>query len=101
MVFCHKCGEDTPPAFFNKSGTICDDCWRIHDMDRFKEVRPKNSERPTAKCALIERGKRLGVMCPHCDHKINRSLAYFVRDPQTERCPKCMNHYTVKKGTAI
>ena len=96
---CHKCGEDQAPCFFNKSGTICDDCWETFDMDRFREKRPSKNGAPAAVCVRLVSG--IGVICPHCDHKVMRSNSYFHRASQVERCPKCMEHYTVKKGKAI
>jgi len=96
---CSKCGEETPANLFTHSGTICDDCWAVHDMDRFREVRPKTDSVPVAKCAKLTTG--IGVLCPHCDHKVMRKNGYFHKQTQIERCPKCMNHYKVKKGEAI
>lgn len=99
MATCAKCGPGVPQAFFNKSGTICDECWEIHDMGRLEEAKPKKGDRPTAKAIKLTDG--IGVICPHCDHKTLRKMGYYHRDPQTERCPKCMEHYLVRKGKAI
>lgn len=94
---CRKCGE---PGFFRKSATICDDCWHTYDMGRFEEVRPKKGERPTARAANLSHGG-LGIICPHCDHKIMRKANYYHRAVNTERCPRCMEHYLVKPKEAI
>ena len=100
MPTCIKCGPDVPQAFFTESGTMCDQCWEIHDMDRFKEARPKNHERPTAKAVKLSTGD-LGILCPHCDYRVHRKRGYFRRLKQTERCPKCLNHYVVNVKGAI
>ena len=99
MTLCHKCGEETSPAFFNHSGTICDNCWATLDMDRFKEVRPAKGEAPVAPIVKLS-GGGFGVLCPHCDHKVQRGPYYFHRAEQTERCPACMAHYRVRTGDA-
>lgn len=100
MIRCHKCGEETLPAFFNHSGTICDDCWAILDMDRFREARPPKGEAPVAPIVKLSNDRGFGILCPHCDHKVERRTGYFHRAEQVERCPKCMEHYRVKTRNA-
>lgn len=100
MPICHKCGPDVPQALFNKSGTICDDCWETHDMGRFEEKRPPKGAAPVAPAVKLSTPGRIGILCPHCDHKVERHLSYFHRAEQTERCPKCMEHYIVRPKEA-
>ena len=100
MATCSKCGPDVPQALFNKSGTICDPCWESHDMDRFKGARPAKASIPDAIVVELSDGK-LGIRCPHCDYNVHRANSYFTMKPSTQRCPKCMEHYCVKKGKAI
>ena len=99
-MLCTKCGPGVHQSKFSKSGTICDDCWAIYDMDRFLEFpQPKKGDRPDAKVMRLESGK-LGVICPHCLHRVLRTENYYHHDPATSRCPRCMEHYIVKKGEA-
>ena len=97
-MFCSKCGPDVHVSKFNHSGTICDDCWVDLDMDRFKEVRPAKGEAPIAPVTKLSNG--IGVLCPHCDHKVTRSYSYYQKAEQIERCPACMEHYIVKPRRA-
>jgi DNA-directed RNA polymerase subunit RPC12/RpoP len=94
-MFCSKCGPDVPPAKFNHSGTICDTCWAVHDMDRYTEIRPAKGEAPVAPIVKLESGK-YGILCPHCDYSVHRTKNYFYKNESTQRCPRCMEHYIVK-----
>lgn len=97
---CAKCGELTAEAFFKSSGTICEDCWHVHDMARFLEApAPEKGEKPDAKMMRLANGK-LAIICPHCQWRTLRSDSYFVHDPQTTRCNRCMAHFVVKTSEA-
>ena len=101
MRKCAKCGEPTAEAFFKSSGTICETCWQAGDMGRFQEMMPvpKKGDRPDARVIRLQSGK-LAITCPHCIWNVLRPESYFVHDPQTTRCPRCMENYIVKKGEA-
>ena len=94
-MFCSKCGPDVHPSKFNHSGTICDDCWKIHDMGRFVEARPTKGEAPVAPIVKLSDGG-FGILCPHCDYRVLRKKNYFHQTESTQRCPNCMEHYLVK-----
>jgi len=45
MIFCVKCGEETPAFAMSKGNPMmCADCWAIYDMDRFTEFQPGKKE---------------------------------------------------------
>lgn len=98
---CSVCGDETPFPLMQPNTTHCKDCHQYYDMDRHQEIDPSKIADAQVVTKLLS-GK-IGVECPHrgCRHKIMRSQSYFHRDPQLERCPKCMKHYFVRKGKAV
>ncbi len=69
-------------------------------MDRFTEYRPAKGEAPIAPIIELSDPRKVGILCPHCDRRIERYKTYFRQAQQTERCPACMEHYIVKVGDA-
>ena len=94
MPLCRKCGEDLSFKDFTNSMSVCNDCWVILDMDRFKEARPDPKAAPKARILDLGDGS-FGVLCPHCDWKILRKAGYFQNGIATERCRHCMKHFRV------
>jgi DNA-directed RNA polymerase subunit RPC12/RpoP len=92
---CVKCNEPTPDAYFQNSGTICDDCWHAHDLGRFEEAPPERGSVPVAPITRLS-GGRFGIICPHCNWKGIRGPGYFPKNTQNVRCPHCIESYVVK-----
>ena len=63
-------------------------------------IEEKDMLAPIAPIMKLSTPGRLGILCPHCDRKVERVKGYFRRAEQTERCPACMEHYIVKVGDA-
>ena len=94
---CSRCGDPTAPAYMQPRKTWCRSCHQIDDVDRHVPI-----DAPRA--ARVEKllGNRIGVQCPYeaCGHKVSRGRSYYTKRKQLERCPKCMNHYYVRKERA-
>lgn len=99
-MYCSKCGEDMASCFFKKSATMCDDCWRLYDMDRFAEAEPQHGKILRALVVKLRDGS-LGIKCPHCNYNVKRLRSYFHKRFQAERCPRCMERYTVRPEDGI
>jgi hypothetical protein len=100
MQNCHKCGEPTAACHFEYSATICNFCWRDLDLGRYEEIPPTKGSIPQAPVIKLSTPGKLGIKCPHCSYNIERFEGYFSADNQLERCPRCMEHYKVRKGDA-
>jgi hypothetical protein len=37
MMFCYRCGEETPYALWSTKHGCCKDCAEYYDLDRFEE----------------------------------------------------------------